>query len=425
MKKSITKSTIVVACILTFILTLALTMFGVMMVIFFNARQQTVSNFKYAAFSNSGFENTEVAFDANTFKDYISTYDSFNSHTYYNSLNDDEKLVYHIFEYALDHTYCDIFIDTTLLGNCNYNAKQILDMYSLDSPIVEQNIRFTGSKSFSTTAKFTVADISTKVEISGTYYHAPSFEATKLVKKEEAIQKAKDICKLIEEQDSDYDKTKTIFEYLVDHVAYSDEKKFEESDYLYDALCGEETNCDGFANAFSLLANLCGLNSFEKLYWPSDGGDGHTWNCVCIDDVWYNIDASNASSLFRNKAYAEYEKVSELNDYQKAAIYYFWFCVSDNRKSITALYNELIPSCNDDSLDADIEIICEYKDVDVISTISSVLSNAEKPYIIILTDFNIAYDNFKDISKMSGINFGYTSTPLKDGTCIYTIKPKN
>lgn len=451
MKKDISISTAVGACILTFFLTFALIMSVVMFVQFFNDEQQAVSDLnqssanadfettdistdssdfndnrpaydsfdfdiQYAAFSNSGFEIIDVAFEVTDLKDYVSEYDAFNSHTYYNSLNENAKLVYHIFEYALDRSYCDVFIDISLLGVCNYSAKQILEMYSLDSPIVEQNIRFTKSQPFSQLIDVTAIDAPTKVEIKGEYYHVPCFEETKLQRKEEAIQKARDICTVISQQDSDYEKAKAIFEHLVNHVSYEElgDKEWYEADYLYDALCVGTTNCDGFANSFSLIANLCGLNNFEKIHRPSDGSAAHTWNCVYIDDIWYNIDASTAARI--NAGYKN-EKLSELDDFLKVPYYCFGFCFSDGRKGVTVSYNELIPSCDHDMLKADIEVFCTHGNIDIIPTIASTLVETEKTYIIVITNFEIDRDDLDHLAYYRGVTV--------NEMYVYAIKPKN
>lgn len=454
MKKDITKSTVICACAMTFILTVVFVLGVVMVVQFFDIRRQAISghnqgassglpseatdtlsdsndhgahgilpsDMQFAAFSNSGFEITDISLIVADLEEYVSAYDAYNSHTFYISLNEDEKLIYHIFEYALDNSYSDIFIDISLLGNCNYSAKQILDMYSLDSAMVEQNIRFTDTNPLSITIEGTISGLSEKIVVEGYYFHTPTFEASKLQKKEEAIQKANEIVLTISEQGSEYEKAEAIFGYLVDHITYDDDKVWYEADYLYDALCVGATNCDGYSNAFSLLANLCGLNGFEKKYYPSDGGDGHTWNCVCIDGVWYNVDAqAAASSLMKN---FHCQKVSELKDYQKVIFYCENFCVSDAEKGVMALYNELAPACSNDMIEADIEIFCEREDVDAIPTIASVFPDVEKPYTVLITDFKMEDEDFQRLYNTIGTNFSRSSILLNDGRYVYALKSK-
>ena len=258
------------------------------------------------------------------------------------------------------------------------------------------------------------------------WYYTPFFEASKLQKKEEAIKKANNIITSIPKDSSDYEKVEAIFEFLVDNVKFekiADGKNYYDYDFLYDALCVGVSNCDGFSNAFALLANLCGLNGFEKKYYPSDGGDGHTWNCVCIDDVWYNIDAQVAASLLTDEFH--YEKVSELKDYQKAVFYFSNFCTSDDKKNVTALYSELVPLCTNDINNADIEILSEFKEIDAIPTIASVFPNINKPYTTLVTDFKIEYEDFQRLRNMIEINFSYYPKLLSDGRYVYALKPND
>lgn len=131
---------------------------------------------------------------------------------------------------------------------------------------------------------------------------------------------------------SDGDKVRYYFYALAessDYIHYDYETMPE---FLYDALAAHGSNCDGFANAFSLICNMSGIPCFEKMTVADSERDGHTWNCVLIDGVWYNVDVTGAVD-------SEPEMHSET---------YLFF--PDAYSAYDFAYRQALPECADASL---------------------------------------------------------------------------
>jgi len=86
---------------------------------------------------------------------------------------------------------------------------------------------------------------------------------------------------------SEYDKIKTIHDYICDNVDYDNGK----TKYTaYDALCTGTAVCEGYAVAFYRLCKEVGL-SVRVVAGIGQGG-AHSWNIVRIGDAYYNIDCT-------------------------------------------------------------------------------------------------------------------------------------
>lgn len=108
---------------------------------------------------------------------------------------------------------------------------------------------------------------------------------------------------IITEDMTDYERILSIYDYLVDSVAY---------DYAAaDAPAGTDayTNvcyylegvferglavCDGKAKAFVLLCSIEGIECLRDFGQSRTGGAGHAWNYVELDGVWHLVDTTEA-----------------------------------------------------------------------------------------------------------------------------------
>lgn len=99
---------------------------------------------------------------------------------------------------------------------------------------------------------------------------------------------------------SDYEKIKTIYTYVGNHVNYAYDY-LEGKEYSYDvhsaygALCKGEAVCQGYANLFYRLCKEAGLSvrivggtGFSEC--RDNEGAPHTWNIVKLDGKYYNVD---------------------------------------------------------------------------------------------------------------------------------------
>ena len=79
---------------------------------------------------------------AEVFDTYESEYAAYGATVYYESLTQPEQRVYHIVQYAMDHSQPCIFIDDRLLVGIKENLEEILFCLALDHPLLEQNVNW-------------------------------------------------------------------------------------------------------------------------------------------------------------------------------------------------------------------------------------------------------------------------------------------
>ena len=88
---------------------------------------------------------------------------------------------------------------------------------------------------------------------------------------------------------SDYQKVKTVHDTICRRFSYETGSPEEEKAFLessYSAVVNRRTQCGGYAKTFALLCNRLGVDAIVV------GSDTHGWNCVKIDDVWYELDCT-------------------------------------------------------------------------------------------------------------------------------------
>lgn len=355
--------------------------------------KQTVSflNEKPSDCSTIDYQNSEE------YKSYSSVYSEYNTYTYYSTLLDKEKTIYHIFEYAFDNSYPYIVLGNGVLTEIETSVDDILYFLSLDSPMIEQNLNIS-----QTVQTYTITDPEGNSE--HTKYHiifVNCFTEEKMDKKKQAIEKGKEFVSTIPPHLTYKDKAERIYNYLGQNITYSAYGENEDPNYLYDAICMNKTQCDGFANAFSLLCNMVGIPCFEKCNLPEDGSEGHTWNTFQIDGKWYNADVTGYKSSLDNNC-----PVSLLFGY------------SDEFQTNIPKYTDKLPECNNI-----INLDCTFKndkDSDILKTIKNSYNSNGKDYIIIHTKERL--DNpsvlMQDIADTLSFNITY-STIDNRLFCIY------
>ena len=90
---------------------------------------------------------------------------------------------------------------------------------------------------------------------------------------------------------TDYEKELAIYEYLLTRCSYGFLEENEDDSYnVYGALLEGTAVCNGYAQAFMLLASCCGLEC--EMVYGTAGGESHAWNSVKLDGEWYMVDAT-------------------------------------------------------------------------------------------------------------------------------------
>lgn len=106
-----------------------------------------------------------------------------------------------------------------------------------------------------------------------------------------------DILSQLSAQSNEYDKIKSVYEYLVNGVEYVEGAQ--DNQNLYSALVGKETVCAGYAKANQYLLNELGISCIYVVGTATneDGTASHAWNIVECDDKYYYVDVTWADPI--------------------------------------------------------------------------------------------------------------------------------
>ncbi len=287
--------------------------------------QKELNEKLYIAFYTDEDDTYQVRSDWEAYRHYRSDYD-YNSRIYYDRLSDGAKAVYHFYEYAFDHHYSHILIDVRLAPQ-DSDLKTILHYFMLDSAMIEQNL----SRSEQLRSSELVYDDWWDYHVDVEFHHLyiPGFEREYFDKKMKALTVAQQVIDNMPSAMSDEETALYFYDYLGNHVVYKDAENDGSRHYLYEALCENNTNCDGYANAYSLLCHLAGIPCFEKVYWGEESG--HTWNSIQLDNVWYNVDPTASPKITGDTWTAPLR---------------FRFGYSDLRQKNTPEFKEALPPCD-------------------------------------------------------------------------------
>ncbi|MBQ2730214.1 MAG: hypothetical protein IJF69_05515 [Clostridia bacterium] len=243
-------------------------------------------------FKSSVDESILVFLDEEQLKKYVSEHSQYRSSYFYEKLSDRGRLIYRAIEFAMENSYDTILIKESLCTE-EIQLESIALFLAMDSPLVEQNLRYSIYQ-YNTVFPLSEEKPEITVPFKGYCLSIENFTKELFDKKLLAIEKAKEIITTIPEGASDIEKAEFLYRYIVNNVEYSVyDGEGDVFPYLHDALILNKTHCDGSSNAYSLLLNMSGIKCFEK-YANSDieGEDGHTWNCAQIDGKWYNFEAT-------------------------------------------------------------------------------------------------------------------------------------
>lgn len=333
------------------------------------------------------------------FDTYVHQYGAYSSRVYYDTLPETDQKIYHILQYAMDHAYPGILIDSRVMAGMKYSVEDILTFFSLDSAVVEQNLSWEFGEF---TVTYSNGDQSSQIK--GTKLYIPDFALQKKEKKDQSILLAERILAQIPAGITDQEKARYIYTWLGENVDYfQDTQQDDYSDYLYDALHRGKTNCDGFSNAFSLLCAMAQIPCAEKIYVPGDGSAGHTWNVVKLDGRWYNVDAT-ASREVTEQAQPET---------------YLHFGLADRYLEYAWQYWQMLPACEENLF----PLYCHIQSAeDAPALIKKGFGETQKQYLIVLVESG-AFDQqtLEEIAGELGCGITTRHYILKDGSAMYCI----
>lgn len=99
--------------------------------------------------------------------------------------------------------------------------------------------------------------------------------------------KAKEIIDGAQELESNYEKEKYVHDTLIGQIDYVASASMNQS--AYSALVNGKTVCAGYARAFQYILQKLGIPCY---YCTGYAGESHAWNIVCLEDGYYNVDAT-------------------------------------------------------------------------------------------------------------------------------------
>ena len=357
----------------------------------------------YVAFSKEGEENDPI--DYQDIADYQSIYSEYNSRLMYNTLTDEQKQVYRILEYAHDNEYTSIFLDSRLVSNIGLSVEEILRLLAVDSPMVQQNYSCSTNDTGYT---FSYLWGLLSFEIGGQEFTIEGFSHESMEKKKTAVSVAKEIVKTIPKNLNQLEQARFLFRYLTREVTYKASSTApNEQNNLYDALVLRETQCDGYANAFSLMCAMANIPCAEKVcYGKQEDEVGHTWNVFCADGVWYNADLSLDAD------YADLH--IEMNtDFQ--------FGFSDARVKDETDFYERFPKCNTNLIAVDY-MASSSSDSKLVGNIRNAFRKGKKFVYIGLEKGKLKTSDLQKIANQTGHDIIAIDDVVGDKNYYYIFK---
>ena len=342
---------------------------------------------------------------------HVPSYSGYGVSLYYDTLGPQEQQIYRIFQYAMDYTYPVVFIDDRLLEDDNIDIGAILDCMALDNPMVEQNIYWRAWEAECTYPNNNRFDKTQPTALYGTIIENPVFSRMTLDKKLLAKTRANEIIQHMPDGLTDLEKCQYFYDYLGNHVEYyTTEDHTQLRDYLYEALLEGKTNCDGYANAFSLLCYLSGVTCAEKMYSPTpeeEDETGHTWNAVQLDGVWYNVDATASR---------------EVNDKYVTMRH---FCFADKYLDYRVDMSDRAPASEKSLIEPDVTITSSGKAGSQVKKAWKTVKKTGRKYV--LAEFPNGEQKSSVLQKIAnslGTTINTVHYVTKSGTALYYIFPK-
>ena len=155
----------------------------------------------------------------------------------------------------------------------------------------------------------------------------PTYVCTKeeREKREQEVQtEAEKILGQIEEEASDYEKIKYIYECVIEQVTYVEDAP--DNQNMYSALVRKESVCAGYAKEMQYLLEQIDIPCIYVIGKATndEGTDSHAWNIVYCNDAYYHVDATWGDPIFNEDGYSKFSS---------------FVCVTNNSSSLQHKYS--------------------------------------------------------------------------------------
>ncbi len=126
-------------------------------------------------------------------------------------------------------------------------------------------------------------------------YYADGITSKKQIEKiEKQINKI--VSEIIEKTEgkTDFEKIRTVHDYLVNTVSYDSSLKGTNSHNMVGALIDKVCVCEGYSKAFKYILNKMGFNNIIAVGTATSrsGTEDHSWNYVKVNNRWYAVDVT-------------------------------------------------------------------------------------------------------------------------------------
>lgn len=231
-----------------------------------------------------------------------------NTKLFYNQLNNNQKIIYDGLmnnkqnlkqgNYVIN--YKDVFTETLskengadILGDDYQSAIEAfthdnVDIFYLDVNKMYLNIE-SSSKFFKTSYNVYISAAKDSNYLSNEFQSIEKIEtATSLIEnvKDKVLGNLKG---------NDYQNILYLHDFLINNIEYDSSYQQIGSYTIYGALVGKKCVCEGYAKAFKYLANCAGYEC-ELMQGKATNSSGqtenHAWNCIKLNDIWYEIDVT-------------------------------------------------------------------------------------------------------------------------------------
>jgi hypothetical protein len=103
---------------------------------------------------------------------------------------------------------------------------------------------------------------------------------------------------LIKKEMTEFEKVQAINDYIITRYEYDYTQK---SASAYSGLTTSVVNCQGYAMTAYKMFEYAGIEN--RIVVGKIGEDGHSWNCVKIEGIWYQLDTTNNDDLVEKNKY--------------------------------------------------------------------------------------------------------------------------